>query len=100
MEFSVKNATGVMDRLDVAAKLPAYKRASQLWLVEQFLRMDAYLPHRTCYPEVDVRMLALWFDEDQHQVFAYSRDQLRFVLMDQRDIERLFDVLRADREKV
>jgi hypothetical protein len=24
----------------------------------------------------------------------------RFVLMDQRDIERLFDVLRADREKV
>jgi hypothetical protein len=71
-----------------------------LWLVEQMLRMDAYLAHRSRYRAADIRMHALWFDEDQHQVFAHSRDQRRFVLMEQRDIERLFDVLRADREKV
>ena len=83
----------------MAAKLPEFKRASQLWLVEQTLRMGAYLAHRTCYRYADVRMHALWFDEDQHQVFVYSRDQCEFVLPDQHDIERLFDVLRADREK-
>ena len=98
--FSVENATGVANSLDMAAKLPEFKRASQLCLVEQTLRMGAYLAHCTCYRDADVRMHALWFDDDQHQVFAYSRGQRWFVLMDQRDIERLFDVLRADREKV
>jgi hypothetical protein len=81
-------------------RYPKYKRASQLWLVEQMLRMDAYLVHRSRYREADVSMHALWLDEDQHQVFAHSRDQCRFVLMEQHDIERLFDVLRADQEKV
>jgi len=97
--FGVKNATGVTDSLDMAAKLPAFS-ASQLWLVEQTLRMDTYLAHCTRYREADIRMHALWFDEDQHRVFVYSRDRRQFVLMDQGDIERLFDVLRAGREKV
>ena len=99
-ESSVKNATGLKNRLDMAAELPAYKRASQLWLVEQILRMDAYLVHRTCHREPDIRVHALWFDEDQRRVFFYSRDQRQFVLMDQRDIERWFDVLRAGETKV
>jgi len=99
-EFSVRNDTQLAEQLVVASKLPASKRASQLWLVEQFLRMDAYLAHRSGHWGADVSMHALWFDEDQHQVFAYSRDQRQFVLMDRRDFERLFKVLRADREKV
>jgi carbonic anhydrase len=99
-EFSVRNDTRLAEQLIVASKLPAPKRASQLWLVEQLLRMDAYLVHRSGYREADVSMHALWFDEDQHQIFAYSRDQRQFVLMDQRDFQRLFEVLRADREKV
>jgi hypothetical protein len=45
-------------------------------------------------------MDALWIDEDQRQVFAYSRDRHEFVLMDRRDFERLFEVLRADRGKL
>jgi carbonic anhydrase len=99
-EYSVKNDTQLAKQLNVASELSAPKRASQLWLVEQTLRMDAYLTHRSRYREAHVRMHGLWFDEDQRQVFAYSRDQRRLVLMDQRDIERLFDVLTADREKV
>lgn len=99
-EFSVRNDTQLAEQLDLAAKLPAYKRASQLWLVEQTLRMDAYLTHRTCYREAGIRMHALWFDENQHQVSVYSRDRRQYVLMDQCDIETLFDVLRADGEKL
>jgi len=98
-EFGGRNDTRLAEQLVVASELPAPKRASQLRLVEQLLRMDAYLA-RSCYREADVSMHALWFDEDQHQVYAYSRDQRQFVLMDQRDFERLFEVLRVDREKV
>ena len=98
-EFGLRNDTRLAEQLVVASKLPATKRASQLWLVEQLSRMDAYL-HRSGYREADVSMHALWFDEDQRQVFAYSRDRREFVLMDQRDFERLFEVLRVDREKV
>jgi carbonic anhydrase len=99
-EFRGECAMGVTDSLDTAAKLPAFKRASQLWLVEQILRMDAYLVHRTCHSEADIRVHALWFDEDQRRVFFYSRDQRQFVLMNQRDMERWFDVLRAGETKV
>ena len=99
-EFGVRNDRRLAEQLVVVSELPTAKRASQLWLVEQLLRMDAYLAHRSGYPEADVSTHALWFDEDQHQVFAYSRDQRQFVFMNQGDFERLFEVLRADREKV
>ena len=98
-EFGVRNDTRLAEQLVVASELPPPKRASQLRLVEQLLRMDAYLA-RSCYREADVTMHALWFDEDQRQVFAYSRDRREFVLTDQRDFERLLEVLRADREKL
>jgi hypothetical protein len=63
-------------------------------------RACASLAHRSCYWRTDVRVHVLWFGEDRHQAFAYPRDQCRFVLVDQRDIERLFGVLKADQEKV
>jgi hypothetical protein len=85
---------------DGAEKVPEFKRVSQLWLVEQTLRMEAYLASRTSDRQADIRMHALWFDEDQHQVFILSREQRQFVLIGQRDMERLFDVLRAGPEKV
>ena len=98
-EFGVRNDVHLADQLVVAAELPAAKRTSQLWLAEQVLRMDAYLSRHSFHGKIDVRMYALWFDEDQRQLSAYSRDQRRFVVLDQPDIERLFAVLRADREK-
>jgi hypothetical protein len=99
-EFSVKNDTQLAKQLNVASELSAPKRASQLWLVEQILRMDAYLAHRSRYREAGVRCILCGSIRILRQVFAYSRDQRQLVLMDQRDIERLFDVLTADREKV
>jgi hypothetical protein len=61
--------------------------------------MNAYLAHRAFHLETDVRVYALWFDEDQRQLSAYSRDQRRFVVMDQPEIERLFAALQAGVEK-
>ena len=98
-ESGVRNDMRLAEQLVVAAELPAAKRTSQLWLAEQLLRMDAYLSHHSFYRKTDVRVYALWFDEDQRQLSVYSRDQRQFVVMDQLDIERLFTVLRADREK-
>ena len=99
-ESRVKNATEPTDRLDVAAELPAYKRASQTWVVEQMLRAEAYLADRSCSQDVDITVHALWFDEDQRQIFAYAHDQRRFVLMNRRDIQRLIALLSADQEAV
>lgn len=98
-EFSVDAATGISGRLEVAAELPAFKHASQLWLVEQIRRMDTYVADRTCYCEDDIRIHAMWFDEDRHQVLVYPRDERRFVPLDRHDFEILFNVLRADRGK-
>ena len=98
-EFGVRKDVRLAEQLVVAAELPAAKRTSQLWLAEQLLRMDAYLVHHSFHGKTDVRLYALWFDEDQRQLSAYSRDQRQFVVMDQPDIERLFAVLRAEREK-
>ena len=84
----------------VAEKLQAAKRTSQLWLLEQLLRMNAYLAHPAFHLETDVRVYALWFDEDQRQLSTYLCDQRRFVVMDQPDIERLFAALRAGGEGI
>jgi carbonic anhydrase len=97
-ESGIRNDIRLAEQLVVAAELPAAKRTSQLWLLEQLLRMNAYLAHPAFHLETDVRVYALWFDEDQRQLSAYSRDQRRFVVMDQPDIERLFAALRAGGE--
>jgi len=83
----------------IAAELPAAKRTSELGLLEQLLRMDAYLAHPAFHGETNVRVHALWFNENQRKLCACSRDQRQFVVMDQPDIERLFEVLRADHGK-
>jgi hypothetical protein len=57
-----------------------------------------YLARRSHYRAVNVTMQALWFDENKRKNFAYSRYQRRFLLMNERELERLIHLLHTGEE--
>ncbi len=69
--------------------------ASQHWMLEQMQRLCGWLNANPIggKPNTDIAMHLLWFDEEQGDIFAYSRDKDRFVLMSDLDMDRLFAVL-------
>jgi hypothetical protein len=71
--------------------LIACENLSQAWLLEQMARLCDWLVGVN--NKTDIAMHALWFAEDQGDLFAYSRDERRFVLMSDIDTDRLFGFL-------
>jgi hypothetical protein len=89
--FMERTRDQVSSRLREVAPLIACDNLSQAWLLEQMVRLCDWLvgtPNKT-----DIAMHALWFAEDQGDLFAYSRDERRFVLMSDIDTDRLFSFL-------
>lgn len=71
------------------------KHLSQVWLVEQMARLNDWLLGATHLGGIDIATHALWFDEDHGDIFAYVRDEKRFLLMSDIDMDRLFDALES-----
>jgi carbonic anhydrase len=67
------------------------KRASQASLLLQVARVQAHA--RAADRRVQVH--ALWFDEEEGDVYAYRPDAHRFALFSDLDAERLFDGMTA-----
>lgn len=78
-------------RLREVAPLISCDNLSQMWLLEQMVRLCDWLAGVS--NKTDIAMHALWFAEDQGDLFAYSRDERRFVLMSDIDMDRLFAFL-------
>jgi hypothetical protein len=78
-------------RLREIVPLIAYDNLSQAWLLEQMARLCDWLVG--IHDKTDIAMHAIWFAEDQGDLFAYSRDERRFVLMSDIDTDRLFSFL-------
>jgi hypothetical protein len=66
--------------------------------VEQMLRFNGYFARRSHCRAVNVTMHALWFNENMRKNFAYSRYQRRFLLVNERDLERLIHLLHIGQE--
>ncbi|MGC9258881.1 MAG: carbonic anhydrase [Phycisphaerae bacterium] len=69
------------------------KYISQIWLARQRARLVDWLAEPTCAREKQVATYALWFDEDEGDIFTYSEEKKRFLLMSDIDIEQLFNTL-------
>lgn len=68
---------------------------SQAWLLEQMARLRDRLTAGRLATGTEVATHALWFAEDQGDLFAYSGNEERFVLASDLEMERLFSLLEA-----
>lgn len=73
------------------APLIACDKLSQAGLLEQMVCLCDWLVG--IHNKTDIAMHARWFAEDQGDLFAYSRDERRLVLMSDIDTDRLFSFL-------
>ena len=85
--------------INVEAHTAPEKHFSQIWLVRQMARLCDWLAEAPRPNGKDIATHALWFDEDQGDMFTYSHEKKRFLLMSDIDMERLFDSLESSRHR-